>query len=154
VNAVAVRRVRRINRAGHRGMIGLPAIGDARLNLVHGQQSAVDGLAAIGGAPDQALAQPHLGQHHWVGFNDVRPGRIQQSDVNFGGVAVGVQVTAREMRLNPMHPQIGRKTVEFFHVRVLGLAKHRQIAGKSKVFRVTRAAVRGVQHQRSATGTR
>ena len=135
-------------------MIGLPTVGNARLNLVYRQQSAVNGLAVVGGAPDQALAQPHLGQHLRVGFNRVRPWRVQQRDVDFGGVAVGVQVTARKIRLNPMHPQIGRKTVKFFHVRVLGLAEHRQIAGKSKVFWVTRAAVRGVQHQRGMAGTR
>ena len=60
MNAVAVPRMRRINRLRHRCMVGLPAVRNARLHFLHRQPALINRHAIVGRAPDQPLAQPHF----------------------------------------------------------------------------------------------
>ncbi len=117
-----------------------------------GQLAVIDGHALIGELPDQALAQAHLLQHDLVGGDGQRPLALDHGGVDLGGVAVGIQVGAREMRLHPAHAQARRKGVDLLHMRVLGLAQRGQRQAGAEVRRVDRAAVRRVQHHGTGAG--
>ena len=142
VDAVAVPCMRRGDRLRHRVMVGSPAIGNARLHFGNGQFALVDRQTVVGRAPDQALAQSHFAQGAGVGLDRLRPGFIEKRNVDFGQVAVRIEIAARKVGFDPAHAQGRRKGIQLFHMRVFGRAQRQKIAGKGKVFRVVRAAVR------------
>ena len=154
VDAVAMARVGGIDGLCHGGVVRAPAAVDARAHLGHGELALVDGLALVGELPDQPLAQAHLAEHLGVGGNGVGPVAVEQAGVQLGGVAVGVQVDAGEMGLDPGHAERGGKGVDLLDVRVFGPAQRGQVEGGAKVVGVLGAAVGRVEHQRGAAGHR
>ena len=75
---------------------------------------------------------------------------VEQGRVQLGGVAVGVQVDAGEMGLDPGHAHGRGKRVDLLDMRVFGPAQGGQVAGGAEIGRVLCAAVGRVEHQRGA----
>ena len=147
VDAVAVPRMCHVDRLCHSGVVRLPAGFDACLHLWHRQAARIQRQTLVSGAPDQAFAEAHFGQHNRFGGKLARPGLVEHGFVNFGDIAVGIQVAARKQRLDPGRAQSGSKVVQLLDMRVLGAAQQGQLAAKTKVRRVLRATVRRVQYQ-------
>ncbi len=133
--------VRAVDGLGHRRVVGLPAARNPRLHFGHAELARVNGLAVIGGAPDQALAQPHLAHDLGVDGHGIGPGLVKQADVDLRGVAVGVKVAARKKGLDPARAQSVGEVVEFFDMGVFGAAQGGQRAGVGKVVGVVGPAV-------------
>jgi hypothetical protein len=152
MQAVAVARMRRINGLPDGGMVRLPAVLDPRLDLCHTQLALVQRHAVVGAAPDEAFAQAHFRQHDRVGGYRIGPARVEHLHIDLGGVAVRIQVAAREVRFDPGHAQLGREAVELFDMGILGAAQGRAVAHGAKVVGVIGAAVRRIEHQGCGAG--
>ena len=152
MQAVAVARMRRVDRLLNGGMVWLPAVLNPRLDLCHTQLALVQGHAVVGAAPDEAFAQAHFRQHRRVGGHRRGPTAVQHRHIHFGGVAVRIQVAAREVRFDPGHAQRGREAVELFDMGVLGAAQGPTVAHSAKVVGVVGAAVRRIEHQGCGAG--
>ena len=152
VNAVAVPRVGRIDRFGHSGMIGLPAVGNARTNLGNAQRTPVNRHTLVGGTPNQTFAQAQFFQRANVGRHRIGPRLVKQAHVDVGDVAIGIQIAARKQRFNPRCTQGGRKVVQLLNMRVFSSPQHCSLGSMVKIDRVVHAAVGRIQHQRCAAG--
>jgi hypothetical protein len=128
VDAVAVARMGLVHRLRHGRVVRAPAGVYALAHLFDRQLPVVDRQALVGQLPDQALAQAHLRQHARVGGDGAVHSSVEHRGVDLGGVAVGVEVAARKVRLDPGHAQLGCEVVELLDVRVLGPPQRGQLA--------------------------
>ena len=149
VDAVPMPRVRRFDGLRDCLVVRPPASLDPAAHLSHRQFAGIERFSIVGATPNQAFAKPDLGQNGRIGFNGVGPGLVEQCHVDFGQVAIGVQVAARKQCLDPRHLQGWREVVELFHVGVFGRPQQRWIAAVTEIRGIVNAAVGRVEHHGS-----
>lgn len=97
VDVVSVTRLGSIDTRLHRQMVGLPTAGYAQLYLLGAQGASVKRQPIVSGAPNQALTQFEFGQNTRVArLYRVGPSVGKHIEINFSGVAVGVQVAGEK----------------------------------------------------------
>ena len=136
-----------------RGVVGAPVALDALLHLGHAECAVVHrggptGLAEL--LPHQTQALQGLG----AGVQRRGPGAVQHRGVDVVFLAVGIDVGARERRLDQGRAMLGPGLPQAVHQRVLAAAQLRQGQREPEIRRIGRAAVRGVAHQRQDLGLR
>ncbi len=117
---------------------------DARAHLGHREPARIDRPAVVERAPDERFADPRLAAGHQV----VRPGRVEQIDIDVGGVPVDVEVGARELRRQQRDAPVDGRQPEPVDMAVLAVA---QVVGRNRRIEVGRhgvAGVRRVEHDR------
>ena len=133
-------RVRRFNGLLHGRVVRRVVGGDTLLHLGHAELAAVDGGAAAlaGIAPDKADAQAGLLARVERGG----PGRVQHVRVDVVGVAVRVDVGARELGRQQRGAGRRQRFPQHMHVGVFARAQARERDGVAEVGGVLGAAVR------------
>ena len=114
-----------------------PHLGRRELARVHGH-------ATVREAPHQSDAELGLARRR----DRLAPRIGQQFRIDIRAVTVGIDIGAWEKRLDQRRADGGRRSVERFDMRVLGLPDDVARGEMIEVVRIRRPAVRRVEHQR------